>query len=346
MNKVEKEQELLGVLRIIAPGVPLRIALDDLAKAKLGALIVIGDTPEFVNLTNGGFKVNCDFSPQKLVELCKMDGAVILDSELKKILLANTLLVPDHTIPSNETGTRHKTAERIAKQTKQLVIAVSERKSNITVYKGSTKYVLQPMQDILSRATEVLQMLEKNKELFNELLLNLNVLEFTNLVSLNDVVMSLQRVEIISRIEEILRKYIIELGTEGSLVKIQLREIRKGLDSEELLILKDYGQRDAFNMKVELSELSLDQLSDTINIVNLLGYNTIDDKIMTKGFRILNKTSLNKNEIEMLIMELNDIYTLFSSPEKIASLIGEERSEMLVTEISRLKEQALLGKKI
>jgi len=133
MNKVEKEQELLGVLRIIAPGVPLRIALDDLAKAKLGALIVIGDTPEFVNLTNGGFKVNCDFSPQKLVELCKMDGAVILDSELKKILLANTLLVPDHTIPSNETGTRHKTAERIAKQTKQLEIAVSERKSNITV---------------------------------------------------------------------------------------------------------------------------------------------------------------------------------------------------------------------
>lgn len=345
-RKEDEEQELLSILKLIAPGTMLRTAIDDIAKAKLGALIVIGDSPETMKLTNGGFEVNCKFSPQKLVELCKMDGAVIIDSELKKILFANTLLVPDHTILSSETGTRHKAAERTAKQTDQLVITVSERKNIITVYKGSIKYVLKPAEDILNRADATLRMLEKQKEVFSELVLNLNVLEFTNLASLNDIVLALQRAEITSRIEDIIRRYILELGIEGALVKIQLKEMRKGIDNEELLVLKDYSLKDPFVAKVALSELSLDQVIEPMNIISALGYLKLDEQITTKGYRILNKTSLSKTEIDSIINSISNLNNLMDIQEKMPDIIGAKKTEALMKEISQLKEQALLGKKI
>ncbi|MEM2956271.1 MAG: DNA integrity scanning diadenylate cyclase DisA [Candidatus Pacearchaeota archaeon] len=342
----EKEQELLSMLKLVAPGTALRTAIEDVAKAKLGAMIVIGDTPEVLKLTNGGFEVNCKFSPQKLVELCKMDGAVILDSELKKILFANTLLVPDHTIPTSETGTRHKAAERTAKQTGQLVITVSERKNIITLYKGNIRYVLKSAEDILNRADATLRMLEKEKERFNELIMNLNVLEFTNLTSLNDIVLTIQRAEIASRIEDIIRRYILELGVEGALVKLQLKEMRKGIDNEEFLILKDYSQKDPLATKIALSELTLDQLTEPLNILALLGYQKMEDPVITKGYRILNKSSLSKNEIELIVNEANNLQNIFDMPEKIIELIGENKAAKLMKELMQLKEQALLGKKI
>jgi len=342
----EKDQELLGMLKLIAPGTLLRTALDDIAKARLGALIVLSDSPDVLKLTNGGFEVNCRFNPQKLVELCKMDGAIMIDGELKKILFANTLLVPDHTIQTNETGTRHRTAERIAKQTNRLVIAVSERKNNITLYKGSIKYVVRPSEDILRRADETLRMLEKQREVFNELVLNLNVLEFTNLASINDIVLALQRAEITSRIEDIIRRYIIELGIEGALVKIQLKEMRKGIDNEELMILKDYSPKEPFTTKIALAELTLDQLIDPLNILSILGYQKLEDQIATKGYRILGKTSLAKTEIESLIEQVGNIQNITDTPEKITGLLGGQKANILIKELSQLKEQALLGKKI
>jgi diadenylate cyclase len=342
----EKEQELLSILKLISPGTALRTAIEDIAKAKLGALIVIGDSPDVLKLTNGGFEVNCKFNPQKLVELCKMDGAIILDNEIKKILFANTLLVPDHTIPTSETGTRHKAAERTARQTDQLVITVSERKNIITVYKGSIKYVLKSSEDILNRADATLRMLEKEKERFSELLLNLNVLEFTSLTSVNDIVLTVQRAEISSRIEDIIRRYILELGIEGSLVKIQLKEMRKGIDNEEILMLKDYSQKDPFVTKISLSELSLDQLTDPVNVMSLIGYQKQDEAIIPKGYRLLNKTSLAKNEVESLVNGIGNFNNLFDMPEKVSAAIGDKKADSLAKELSQLKEQVLLNKKI
>jgi diadenylate cyclase len=342
----EKEQELLSILKLVSPGTALRSGIEDIAKAKLGALIVISDSPDVLKLTNGGFEVNCKFNPQKLVELCKMDGAIILDSEIKKILFANTLLVPDHTILTTETGTRHKAAERTAKQTNQLVITVSERKNIITIYKGNMKYVLKSSEDILNRADATLRMLEKEKERFNELLMNLNVLEFTNLASINDVVTTVQRAEISSRIEDIIRRYILELGIEGSLVKIQLKEMRKGIDTEEILMLKDYSLKDPFITKLALSELTLDQLIEPANIMALIGYQKQDDAAMSRGYRLLNKTSLSKADIENIIKEVSHLNNIFDMPEKVAAVLGEAKSNLLSKELSQLKEQVLLNKKI
>ena len=342
----EKEQELLGILKLVSPGTPLRSAIDDVAKAKLGAIIAIGDTPELMKLTNGGFEVNCKFNPQKLVELCKMDGAIILDSEIKKILFANTLLIPDYNIPTNETGTRHKAAERTARQTGQLVITVSERKNIITLYKGAIKYVLKSSEDILHRSDATLRMLEKEKERFNELTQNLNVLEFTNFTSINDVIMAVQRAEISARIEDIIRRYILELGIEGSLVKIQLKEMRKGIDNEELLLLKDYSKSEAYVTKVALAELNLEQLIEPINITAILGYQKLDEAVVPKGFRILNKTSLAKGEVEGLISSIENLNNLFNFPERVINRLGESKSDLLKKELSQIKEQAILGKKI
>ena len=343
----EDEEALLSILTIVSPGTALRAAIDDIAKGRLGALIVVGNPPEVLELINGGFEVNCKFSPQKLVELCKMDGAIILDSELKKILYANTQLIPNPKIETNETGTRHKAGERTAKQVDQLVIAVSERKGSITLYKGKTKYVLRSTQDLLNRSGETLRMLENHKDLFTELMLNLNVLEFTNLASLNDAVLAIQRAEIIERVEQIVRRYIIELGVEGALVEMQLKEIIKGISKEELLIIKDYSLKDELSTKVDLSQLSLEKLIDTSNILKILGYNKIEELVEVKGHRILSKIPLPKEKTSLLITRLANFQNISILPEEnISEHLGDEAAKIFSRELSNLKEQVMLGKKI
>lgn len=343
----EDEQALLSILKMVSPGTILRTAIDDIAKGRLGALIVVGNHPEVLELISGGFEVNCKFTPQKLVELCKMDGAIVIDSELKKILYANTQLIPSPKIETNETGTRHKAAERTAKQVDQLVIAVSERKGSVTLYHGKTKYVLRSTQDLLNRSGETLRMLEKHKEIFHELLLNLNVLEFTNLASLNDAVLTLQRAEIIERIEQIIRRYIIELGVEGALVEMQLKEIIKGISKEELLILEDYSSKEELMTKVELSKLSLEKLIDTSNILKILGYDKVEENVDVKGHRILSKVPLPRDKMLLLINRLGNLQNVLSAPEEnLLEHLGEGHARAFLKEISNLKEQVMLGKKI
>lgn len=343
----EFEEELINVLKLVAPGTALRTALDDISKGGLGGLMVIGNTPAIMNIINGGFELNCKFTPQKLIELCKMDGAIILDNESKKIIYANTLLVPDFMISTNETGTRHKAAERTAKQTNQFVIAISERKKHITLYKGNMKYVLKSTSEVLSRAGETIRMLEKHREILHELLLNLNVLEFTNLASLSDVVLVLQRMEICERIADIIRRYIVELGAEGTLVKIQLKELIKGIAEEEILLLKDYSKKEPLLTKVHLNEITLEDLIEPANILKVLSYAKIDEIVVTKGVRILNKVSLAQEDMQKLIDRFGNLQSLLDSPsENLIELLGENKARILQRELNHLKEQVMLGKKI
>jgi len=343
----EYEEELINVLKLTAPGTYLRTALDDISKAGLGGLIVLGNNPEILSLINGGFELNCKFTPQKLIEICKMDGAVILDNEMKKILYANTLLVPDFSIQTNETGTRHKAAERTAKQTNQIVIAISERKKHVTLYKGELRYVLRSTTEILDRAGETIRMLEKHKEILNELLLNLNVLEFTNLTSLSDVVLVVQRMEIIERIADIVRRYIVELGTEGTLVKMQLKELMKGVAEEEMLILKDYSKREALLTKVNFEEIDLESLIEPTNLLKVLNYTKIDEPVSTRGIRILNRVSLAPENMQKLMDRFRNLQFILDSPiEPLIEVLGENKANILQKELNHLKEQVMLGKKI
>ena len=160
-QKEHELEELFEMIKLVTPGTPLREAIDNIAKAGLGALIVIGDSNNVINLINGGFKINCQFSPQKMLELCKMDGAIILSDKLDKVVYCNTMLAPDPTIETDETGTRHKAAERTAKQTNRLVIAISERRKTISLYYKNIKYTLRSSEELLGKAMETMRMLEK-----------------------------------------------------------------------------------------------------------------------------------------------------------------------------------------
>jgi len=354
ISKIKEELNVVGqekrhltkleILKKISPGTSLRDGLNDILRGRMGALIVISNSNSS-NLFEGGFKVNCKFSPRRLAELAKMDGAIILSEDFKKILFANTLLVPDRTLSTVETGTRHQTAERVAKQIDGLVIAVSERRRVITVYYGNLRYVLQNTEDILRRATETLQILEKQREVFSELLVNLNVLEVTNLVSISDVCTILQRMEMIKKMADIIQGYIVEIGKDGIIVRMRMREVTKGISKKQELIIKDYVQNPA-KVKVLLENLSFESLLDVENIARLFFGQLSETKIVPKGHRILGKTNLSDDEINNLINSFKNLEGILNSDEeKIKKVLGDY-SKNFQKELAKLKEQIMIGGKI
>ena len=202
---------LMEILKLIAPGTPLREGLDNILKAKTGALIIIGDSKEILDIADGGFKIDENYTPARLYELAKMDGAIILSKDLKRILLANTQIIPSSKIPTEETGTRHRTAERTAKQTGELVISISQRRNIITVFKGDFRYTIEDTAKIVTRANQALQTLENYKKVFDTKLKILNEYEFNDIVTLDNVITCIQRAEMVIKIAEQVEKSIVEL---------------------------------------------------------------------------------------------------------------------------------------
>ena len=223
----------------------MREGLDRILKAGMGALIVIGDGPEVLNISSGGFLVNAAFSPQKLSELAKTDGAIVLTPDSSYIARANVHLVPNPNVPTEETGTRHRTAERVARSIGVPVISVSEDMAVVTVYTKNARYQLEPIPSILSRCNQALQTLERYKARLNEESTSLTALEVEDQVMLRDVVSLLQRAELVARISEEIEQYLVELGTDGRLVRLQLRELMAGVEDERRLVVLDYLQPDA-----------------------------------------------------------------------------------------------------
>ena len=278
-----KEQELIQILKLIAPGTALREGLENVLKARTGALIVVSDSPEVVKIADGGFKIDEDYSPAKLYELAKMDGAIVLSKDAKKILLANTQLVPDASIVTTETGTRHRSGERVAKQTNELVISISQRRNLITLYKGDIRYVVQDSSKVLTKANQALQTVEKYKNVFDDAIHTLNEFEFDDIVTLENVVKTLQRAELCMRVVAEVNRYIIELGEDGRLVEMQLTELSKDVESEEKLLIRDYitNVNKVTETMDKISNLSHNELMDNTLIGKLLGYTiegSLDDK--------------------------------------------------------------------
>ena len=209
--KAIKEDPIAEILKKIAPGTPIREGLDNILKAKTGALIIIGDSKEIMDISDGGFKIDEEYTPARLYELAKMDGAIILSKDLKRILLANTQIIPSSKITTEETGTRHRTAERTAKQTGELVISISQRRNIITVFKGDFRYTIEDTSKIISKANQALQTLENYKRVFDSKLKVLNEYEFNDIVTLDNVITCLQRAEMVMRVAEQVKRSIYEL---------------------------------------------------------------------------------------------------------------------------------------
>src|SRR5437763_5432079 len=227
----------------VAPGRPLREGLDRILQASMGALIVVGDGPEVLAICSGGFLLDAGCTPQRLSELAKIDGAIILASDASRIARANVHLVPNPHVPTSETGTRHRTAERVARSIPVPVISVSEDMSMIAVYVGDLKHPLEPIQRLLTRANQALQTLERYKNRLDTVSGSLSALEVEDLVTVRDVATVLQRAEMVRRIAEEIEGYIVELGTDGRLVLLQLEELMGGVEDDRRLVAKDYFVR-------------------------------------------------------------------------------------------------------
>ncbi|SFR09388.1 DNA integrity scanning diadenylate cyclase DisA [Desulfoscipio geothermicus] len=345
------EDRLLDVLRIVAPGTPLREGMENILRAKTGGLLVIGDGPEVMELAEGGFAVDAEFTPANLYELAKMDGAIIISEDVKRIIAANTQLIPNLSIPSSETGIRHRTAERVAKQTGYLVISISQRRSVITIYKGNLKYVLRELGVIITKANQAMQTLEKYRNVLNRVVANLSILEFAEAVTLYDVAKAIQRTEMVLRIASEIRRYICELGTEGRLITMQLEELVVNVEDEGLLMVQDYaalsGEKPPESVMAMISSWPAEDLLDLTLIARALGYpgsaSILDQGVAPRGYRILQKIPrLPLQVVENLVREFGSLRKVLGATiEELDAVegIGEVRARSIKEGLQRYRDQ-------
>lgn len=332
------EEEITSILRMVSPGTNLRTSLEGIVKIGKGALIVVEN--EFTeDLLDGGFKLNCRFTPQKLMELSKMDGALILSRDMKKIMYANVLLTPSSSIPTIETGTRHKAAERTAKMTGTLVIAVSERKNEITVYYKNMRYPLVSTNDLLRKANEQIQLLEKQRELFDSNVEKLDKFEIQNYHGLHQAAVVIQKGYVMQRMASDIQRFIIELGKEGALLKTRFKELLANVEQETELVVKDYTKLDMKKSRTLLRTLSYEELLDTENIFRALAYETKLQQKPIRGWRILSKTSLEDVHKAALVKESISLGKAINSNIAFYKSIfnDQEKAERFKDEIERLK---------
>src|SRR6201991_4668330 len=230
LNELSERQDprLLRALDVVAPGGALREGIDNIVHAHTGALIVVGELDEISHLLSGGLRLDVDYTPAMLYQVAKMDGAIVLNSEATKIAWANVQLMPDPTILSSETGTRHRTAERVSKQTAALVVAISERRDVVSLYLGGMKYILQDIPAVLAKGNQGLATLDKHPPPLDSVSPRLTRLEFESAAVLYEVLSVLQRAELVTRMAVEVERYIVELGTEGRLIEMQLEETMVG----------------------------------------------------------------------------------------------------------------------
>jgi diadenylate cyclase len=340
-------------LRLVAPGTQLREGLDRILQARMGALIVVGDGPEVLSVCSGGFLLDAEFTPQRLSELAKMDGAIILASDTSRVARANVHLVPDPNVPTAETGTRHRTAERVGRQLDVPVITVSEDMSLVAIHRRGEKHTLEPIPRVLARADQALQILTRYKARLDAVSGSLSALEVEDLVTVRDVATVLQRAEMVRRIAEEIEGYVIELGADGRLVMLQLEELIGGVEEDRRLVAKDYFQSspdfELVNVMRQLGQLEDEDLLDLNEVASVLHLDPgvgIDGALQPRGFRLLRK-------IPRLPELVSDhVVGRFSNLQKImraglADLtevegVGEVRARAIKEGLSRLAETSIL----
>lgn len=289
----QTDRTLLTALKQVAPGTPLRDGMDDIIRASLGALIVIGEPSSLSFLFSGGMRLDLPFTAQSLYELAKMDGAIILNANTSRIVYANVQLMPDPSIASTETGTRHRTAERVAKQTDALVVSISQQRETMTLFVGDMRYQLGDISDLLARTNQALGTLETYRQRLEQGLTRLTTLEFQGAVTLDDVLVVLQRAELTTRVALEIQRQCVELGEEGRLIKMQLDELMDTVPREKAWLVADYEARPgrAGEILESLAGITSAQLLDIEFLTDLLGYtrdtNPLDTSLTARGYRVL-----------------------------------------------------------
>ncbi len=348
-----RDERLLTVLQRMAPGTPLREGIDRIIKASKGAIIVIGHAEEVDPLISGGFKLSAKFTAQRLSEVAKMDGAIVLDDSLERIMFANVHLVPDPKIPTSETGTRHRTAERVAKQTGKPVISVSESMRIVSLYVDATKHTLEEISSILFRANQALSTLERYRSRLDEVSSSLSALEMEHVVSLRDVVSVLQRGEMVRRIAEEIEAYVAELGSDGRLLELQLEELMSGVERQRRLVVADYNpdrRRKVDTILAQLDAIEANQLLESWRIASALGFaddnGGLDQSLAPRGYRMLSRIPrLPWTIVERLVDRFGSLARVMEADlvalDEVEG-IGEARARSIKEGLARLAESSIL----
>lgn len=355
-EQVDSAELLRSVLAQVAPGTALRDGLERILRGSTGALIVLGQDKTINAISSGGFDVNINFSATRLRELAKMDGAVICDREATQIISAAVQLLPDPRIPTDEQGTRHRTADRVSRQSNLPVISVSKSMNIIALYLDGRRYVLEDSATILSKANQALATLERYRARLDEVAGSLSTLEIEDLVTARDVSTVVQRHEMVRRISNEIAAYVIELGTDGRLLALQLEELVSGTAADLGFVIRDYmpiGGRKVNKSEAILqgiSELDATALLDVSNIAEIIGLpsdtESLDNTVHPRGFRLLAKVPRLPEQIfDNLITHFGSLQHLLSaSAEELRDVegVGETRARAIRENLSRVAEASLL----
>jgi diadenylate cyclase len=332
-----RDPRLLEAIKKVAPGTAIRQAIDDVIRSHEGALFVICDPQELAFLYSGGIRLDAPFRPQLLYELAKMDGAIIVDKGLKRLAWANVQLMPDSTIPSDETGTRHRTAERVAKQTGALVVSVSQERELVTVFIGHIRYQLDPVAEVLAKTNQALATLDTYRQRLEQVLLRLTALEFQNAVTLDDVLVVLQRAAMTSRMAERIQRDCVELGSEGRLIRMQLEELVGNVPTD---------------LDARVRAMSYRDLREFERLAELLGYergvSPLDRSVMPRGFRVLSHIPrLPDAVIRRVVGDLGNLDAVVRASQRDLEAVegvGAVRAREIREGLRRLQEHNLVDR--
>ncbi len=349
------DSKILAAVSRIAPGTALRSAIDDIIRSREGALIVIGEPNELAFLFSGGIKLEVPFTPQLLYELAKMDGAIIVNAGSTKLAYANVQLMPDPTIASDETGTRHRTAERVAKQTDALVISISQQRETVTVFVGQSRYQLEPIADVLSKTNQALSTLETYRARLEQVLTRLTALEFQNAVMLDDVLVVLQRAELTTRMAEEVERACVELGEEGRLIRMQLDELVADVPDEKAALVYDYHAEGGAARTQEgleaLAGLPYNQLLE-FELLAVIGYpasvNPLDHAVSPRGYRVLSHIPrLPDGVVKRVVASLDGLDGIVRASQRELEAVegvGTVRAREIREGLRRLQEHNLVDR--
>jgi diadenylate cyclase len=349
---VSLDDRLLEVLRQVAPGTALRPGLERILRANTGALIVLGSPPQVEALFTGGFQIDVPFTAQRLSELAKMDGALVLDETASRILWANVHLMPDPAIATVETGTRHRTAERVARQAGVPVISVSHSMRTITLYVEDWRHVLEEVGSVLSRANQAVAALEHYRARFDEASIALDVRELHGQATLLDVLTLLGRAEMVRRVARELEQYVAELGSDGRLLRLQLDEQSAGVDAEEHLTVRDYVRSrpgwEVASVLAELGRLTPEELADTAAVAKAIDLTgdpeDLEAALVPRGYRLLARVpQLPPSVVDRVVERFGSLKVIMAvGPEDLEEVegVGAGRARLLREGLRRLADGA------
>ncbi|NYE96084.1 diadenylate cyclase [Psychromicrobium silvestre] len=351
------EDSLKATLARVAPGTGLRDGLERILRGRTGALIVLGFDKTIDSLCSGGFEIDIDFAPTRLRELAKMDGAIVCDKDASKILRAAVQLVPDPSIETQESGTRHRTAERVAIQTGVPVISVSQSMQIIALYVDGLRHVLEGSEKVLARANQALATLERYRARLDQVTSSLSALEIEAMVTVRDVAVILQRQEMVRRISEEIAQYVLELGVDGRLLSLQLDELTVGRGPGNEMVIRDYSSAETSQEEIDaavagLHEIGPTELIDLARIASIVGLTdtsgSLETVIHPRGYRLLSSfKAVPRAVADRLVDHFDGLQNLMAATiEELMAVdgIGEQRARTVREGLSRIAEASLLDR--